>query len=266
MSAMPPDRGLLDHLIGIARSLAGEAGLSGARAPTVLWDRPDGLVVRLGEVVVKAHAPDTDPGDFAARLRVASSPLLRGVLLPPLLDPPLREARGRLITAWPAGDPVSPEDPDAAPWEDAARLLARLHSTPLAALTAGGPLPRMGGPGRVARAMARLRAAAADRTPAKAAVASVASVASVNESRPPTTSSPRPSTRSRSARAGPPPRPAFVRSPPCSSPRPRSFRARGQQCSPRWCSSGARARAPRRPPGAPAGRRPSGSAGPSMHW
>jgi len=180
MSAMPSDRGLLDHLIGIARSLAGEAGLSlsGARAPTVLWDRPDGLVVRLGDVVVKAHAPDTDPGDFAARLRVASSPLLRGVLLPPLLDPPLREARGRLITAWPAGDPVSPEDPDAAPWEDAARLLARLHSTPLAALAAGGPLPRMGGPGRVARAMARLRAAAADRTPAKAAVESVESVES----------------------------------------------------------------------------------------
>jgi hypothetical protein len=141
----------------------------------VLWDRADALVVRLGDVVIKAHPPDTDAGALAERLRVAASPLLRGVLLAPLAALPgsapanemlelacgglAARARGRLVTLWPAGEPVKPEDPDAAPWEEAATLLARLHSTPPDAVAVAGALPRAGGPRRVARAMARLRAA-----------------------------------------------------------------------------------------------------------
>jgi hypothetical protein len=171
MSAVRSDGDLVDDLVRMGRALGGD--VCGDREPAVLWDRADGLVVRLGDVVIKAHAPETDAAELAGRLRVAASQELCGVLLAPLgalrgsapVDA-MQEAacgglamrvRGRLVTAWPAGEPVNPEDPDAAPWEEAAALLARLHSTPLDA--AAGPLPRAGGPRRVARAMARLRAA-----------------------------------------------------------------------------------------------------------
>jgi hypothetical protein len=130
----------------------------------VLADRPDGTVVRVGPVVSKAHAPDTDPAALAVRLRVAAHPRLRGVLLPPL--PQARDGGllgvlhdGRPASLWPAGTPVAPGDPEAAPWEEAAGLLARLHRVPPAGLP--GPLPQMRGPANAARAVSRLRAAGA---------------------------------------------------------------------------------------------------------
>ncbi|WP_328722714.1 aminoglycoside phosphotransferase family protein [Streptomyces sp. NBC_00247] len=123
--------------------------------PTVLADRPDGTVVRSGGVVAKAHAPGTGGPDFAARLALAAAPALRGVLLPPLPAPhPLPRADGRPVTLWPYGDPVDPGDHEAAPWEEAAGLLGRLHRTAPPA-----PLPPMRGPAKVALAVARMRAA-----------------------------------------------------------------------------------------------------------
>ncbi|CAM5554957.1 Aminoglycoside phosphotransferase family protein OS=Streptomyces alboniger OX=132473 GN=CP975_05870 PE=4 SV=1 [Streptomyces alboniger] len=120
----------------------------------MLADREDAQVVRHGDVVAKAHAPGTDRRDLAVRLGVA-------VRLPELLLPPLREAptvlHGRLVTLWPLGTPVDRDDPDAAPWEAAATLLAGLHATDPAALPR--PLPEMRGPAKAARAVARLRAA-----------------------------------------------------------------------------------------------------------
>lgn len=59
------------------------------------------------------------------------------------------------MTFWPYGTPVDPEDPDTAPWEAAATLLARLHRTP-----APHALPPMRGPAKAAHAVARLRALA----------------------------------------------------------------------------------------------------------
>uniref|UniRef100_UPI0008539C8D aminoglycoside phosphotransferase family protein n=1 Tax=Streptomyces luteocolor TaxID=285500 RepID=UPI0008539C8D len=53
--------------------------------------------------------------------------------------------------------PVDRDDPDAAPWEAAATLLAHLHAVPLTALTPA--LPPMRGPRKAARAVERLRAA-----------------------------------------------------------------------------------------------------------
>jgi Ser/Thr protein kinase RdoA (MazF antagonist) len=61
------------------------------------------------------------------------------------------------VTFWPYGTPVDPDDPDAAPWEAAATLLARLHRSSLPGLR----LPPMRGPVKAAHAVARLRAAAA---------------------------------------------------------------------------------------------------------
>ncbi|MDQ0944779.1 phosphotransferase family protein [Streptomyces sp. V1I1] len=136
------------------------------RDEAVLADRDDGAVVRHGGAVAKAHAPGTDPDGHRARIAVAAHPRLAGILLPPL---PLRarDVRGRPVTAWPYGVPVDPTAPDAAPWEDAGVLLARLHRVDLAELP--GPLPPMRGPAKAARALARMRATAGDH-PAAATV------------------------------------------------------------------------------------------------
>ncbi|MEV6420281.1 phosphotransferase [Streptomyces sp. NPDC051662] len=163
---------------------ADPAGCRGCgRGSTVLADRPDGTVVRHGEVVAKIHADGTDPAGHRVRLAVAAHPLLAGVLLPPL-PAAAEELRGRPVTAWPYGTPVDPADPDAAPWEQAGTLIARLHTLPLAALSeavaeaatgaeaavgsaavppagsgSGHRLPDMRGPAKAARAVARMRAA-----------------------------------------------------------------------------------------------------------
>lgn len=153
---------LLDRLAALSAPTARRG--APAPAPEVLADRPDGTVVRSGRTVAKAHAPDADPHDLAARLRIAAHPLLHGILLPPL---PVAAPDGflactddgRALTRWPYGGPVPPDEPDAAPWEDAARLLARLHTVDPRQLP--GPVPPMRGPAKAARALARLRTALA---------------------------------------------------------------------------------------------------------
>ncbi|MFJ5309048.1 phosphotransferase family protein [Streptomyces sp. NPDC088350] len=120
-------------------------------ATRTLTDRPDGTVVRHADTVAKAHAPDTHPTDLTTRLTTAEH--LPGILLPPLAPTPLT-LHDRLVTFWPYGTPVDPDDPDAAPWEAAATLLARLHRTP-----APTHLPPMRGPLKALRAITRLRAA-----------------------------------------------------------------------------------------------------------
>ncbi|MEU6480281.1 phosphotransferase [Streptomyces sp. NPDC047017] len=118
----------------------------------VLADRSDATVVRHGGIVAKAHADGTDPTALARRLATAAR--LPGILLPPLA-PTAETLHGRLVTLWPHGTPVDPERPEAAPWEAAATLLARLHRSP-----APAGLPAMRGPAKAARAVARLRATA----------------------------------------------------------------------------------------------------------
>ncbi|MDL5200460.1 aminoglycoside phosphotransferase family protein [Streptomyces sp. ALI-76-A] len=129
----------------------GAAGGATDQATTTLADRPDATVVRHAHTVAKAHAPDTTGTDLTVRLAAAAH--LPRVLLPPLSPTPA-DLHGRLVTFWPYGTPVDPEDPDAAPWEDAATLLAHLHRSP-----APTALPPMRGPAKAALAVARLRAA-----------------------------------------------------------------------------------------------------------
>ncbi|WP_394807209.1 phosphotransferase [Streptomyces asiaticus] len=134
---------------------------------TVLADRPDATVVRCGHVVAKAHPPGTDPAELAVRLGVAAHPRCAEILLPPV-DGMGALPDGRQVTLWPYGEPVAPDAPDAAPWVEAGKLLARLHAVPVAELP--GPLPAMRGPVKAARAIARLRAAALPDTAATRAV------------------------------------------------------------------------------------------------
>ncbi|MEV5582026.1 phosphotransferase [Streptomyces parvus] len=122
--------------------------------PQVLADRPDGTVVRSGVIVAKAHAADTDRAALTARIALAAAPQLAGILLPPLTAPEPAAPTARPVTLWPLGAPVDPTDPGAAPWAEAADLLARLHRT-----EPPFPLPPMRGPAKAARAVARMRAA-----------------------------------------------------------------------------------------------------------
>ncbi|WP_433336129.1 phosphotransferase family protein [Spirillospora sp. CA-294931] len=135
------DPGLYARLAEIALARAGAE----VREPGILYDRHGVLVIRAGDVVVKAHQADRDGGPrLAARLEVAAA--LPRLLLAPL-GPPLR-VDGRVVTVWPYGEPVSPDDP---PWEDAGRLLALLHQAPVPAGT-----PPWGRPARVARLVGEL--------------------------------------------------------------------------------------------------------------
>ncbi|MGW0944476.1 phosphotransferase family protein [Streptomyces sp. NPDC002623] len=141
---------LLTELAFRAGAQAHDSAAACSCGAVTLADRPDATVVRHADTVAKAHAPDTDPADLAPRLVTAVR--LPEVLLPPLTPAPTR-LHGRLVTFWPYGAPVDPDDPDAAPWEAAATLLARLHRTP-----APTALPPMRGPAKAAHAVARLGA------------------------------------------------------------------------------------------------------------
>ncbi|MFD0313792.1 phosphotransferase family protein [Streptomyces flavalbus] len=118
-------------------------------ATRTLTHRPDATVVRHAETVAKAHAPGTTPATLTPRLRTAAA--LPDLLLPPLTGTPVT-LHDRLVTFWPYGTPVDPDDPDAAPWEAAATLLAHLHRTRLPA----ADLPLMRGPEKAAQAIAAL--------------------------------------------------------------------------------------------------------------
>ncbi|MFD9359049.1 phosphotransferase family protein [Streptomyces sp. NPDC060031] len=142
-------------------ALAAYAG-TGAGEYTLLADRADGTVVRCGDIVVKAHAGDSDPDGLALRMRIAAHPSLAGVLLPPL-RPETGWLHGRPVSLWPYGPPVDPDHPEDAPWEAAAQLLAALHQVPLHHLPT--PVPPMRGPTKVARALHRLASSAAPAAP-----------------------------------------------------------------------------------------------------
>ncbi|MFG3656346.1 phosphotransferase family protein [Streptomyces sp. NPDC047706] len=150
-------RPLLSDLADRARIAAHShtgTGACACGAVVTLADRDDATVVRHAGTVAKAHAPGTDAAELAARLTTAAR--IPGVLLPPLATAPVI-LHGRPVTFWPYGGPVDPGAPDAAPWEAAATLLARLHRTPPPV-----PLPGMRGPAKAARAVGRLRVAAPD--------------------------------------------------------------------------------------------------------
>ncbi|WP_435971069.1 phosphotransferase family protein [Streptomyces sp. Qhu_M48] len=172
-----PRRPPLDRLAALAHAAAHRPGTPchcASGLVGVLADRDDGTVVRHGRLVAKAHAPGTDPEAHRVRLALAGHPDVADVLLPPLPAPAPTPALtpdaldGRPVTLWPYGPPVDPADPDAAPWEEAATLLAGLHRTPPPPGLADR-LPEMRAPLKVALAVDRMRGTAPDH-PAAATV------------------------------------------------------------------------------------------------
>lgn len=133
--------GLFTRLAQIGRQRAREDG-----RPETLYDRHGVLVVRVGDVVVKAHQADREHGaPFLDRIRLAGTmpDLLIGALGPPLT------VDGRTVTLATFGEPVDPSKE--LPWEEGARLLAALHAKPVPA-----DAPPWGRPARVARLVSRL--------------------------------------------------------------------------------------------------------------
>ncbi|WP_018160630.1 hypothetical protein [Smaragdicoccus niigatensis] len=106
--------------------IARAASLGAVGSPTVLVRRRDAVVIRVGDVVVKAHRAD-DPLELQRRLEVARTSL-SNVFAAPLGNWP-GSSPDVVLTAWPAGEPVDPELSDEAPWEHAGRLLALLHDS-----------------------------------------------------------------------------------------------------------------------------------------
>ncbi|WP_243716465.1 phosphotransferase [Actinomadura sp. KC345] len=103
-------------------------------------------MVRVGDVVVKAHQADRDHGPrFLERIRLAGT--LPEVVIGPLGEP--RTVDGRTVTVSMFGEPVDPHRD--LPWEEGGRLLAELHST-----TVPADAPSWGRPARVARLVSRL--------------------------------------------------------------------------------------------------------------
>ncbi|MFE2753443.1 phosphotransferase family protein [Actinosynnema sp. NPDC059335] len=133
--------------------VAGMAALvDPAAAPDVLAVRGDVVVVRVGDVVLKAHERGTDPAGLAGRLRLAADPRLGGLLLPPLLGPEV--VAGRLVTGWPVGTPVPQGEPEDLPLEAAGRALAELHR--FTAADFAPPVPAAGAWPRMRRAVREL--------------------------------------------------------------------------------------------------------------
>ncbi|EMF51524.1 MULTISPECIES: aminoglycoside phosphotransferase family protein [Streptomyces] len=146
------DAGVLPALRARVRGTAHPGSAPCSHPDSVLAERPDGTVVRHADTVAKAHAPGTDPAHLTLRLTVAAAH--PDTLLAPLRPTPAA-LHDRLVTFWPYGTPVDPEAPEAAPWEAAATLLARLHRQ-----QPPPGLPPMRGPAKAAQAVARLKATA----------------------------------------------------------------------------------------------------------
>lgn len=137
--------GLFPRLVEIGRASAPAAPPDSA-PPETLYDRHDVLVVRVGDIVVKAHQADREHGaPFLERIRLAAT--LPGLLLGPMGAP--LTVDGRTVTIAAYGDPVDPSRE--LPWAEGARLLAALHAESVPA-----EAPSWGRPTRVARLVSRL--------------------------------------------------------------------------------------------------------------
>lgn len=100
-----------------------------------------------GAIVHKLHRPGTDPRALRVRLRTGRR---TDALVSPVSDVP-DAVNGRWLTRWPVVETLAAQ-PECVPWADIGRLLAELHTEPVAER-----LPPHGWPARLRRAVDRAR-------------------------------------------------------------------------------------------------------------
>ncbi|MDQ3231129.1 MAG: aminoglycoside phosphotransferase family protein, partial [Pseudobdellovibrionaceae bacterium] len=143
---------LLNDLIQLARGAAQDHELADA---TLLSQRSDRIVIRVGSVVVKAHAKPTDRKELKARLELVAHTPLQDIFLTPLECEAWPVSGGLLATLWPAGLKLD-DSLDGAPWEEAARLLAALHRSPWPSSMSVHDLPQCRAEDKVRAALSQL--------------------------------------------------------------------------------------------------------------
>jgi len=162
-------------------SAAADAGLGADPSDPVVLHVEPALAVRgdtaSGRRGPKAQRPGTDAAVLGRQLELArqASPFVT-----PLTEQPTVLKR-RLVTVWPAGEPIDPDRLETVPWVAAAELLADVHRLPAVSVPdpasefTSDPLPPHGAPARVRRVLRRLAEVDEPRlAPARRVVASAA--------------------------------------------------------------------------------------------
>ncbi|WP_176736432.1 phosphotransferase family protein [Oligoflexus tunisiensis] len=164
------DPSVLNDLLHLANSFAGTKFTQGR----ILSRRSDRLVIRVGSVVVKAHAPGTHADNLRARLELLFHEPMQKIFLTPLHHDVWHVSGQLLATLWPVGVPLEGHL-GTAPWDKAACLLAQLHSLTITSTQHARKLPRCRAMKKVGQTLAQLEDAGSDPTdPAVKAVLSAA--------------------------------------------------------------------------------------------
>lgn len=142
MANVTPD----DPVESWTRALARRLGRPGSGPIEVRGTISDTELRFLDDLVVKLHAPSTDPGALALRLQLAAD---TEQFVRPLTTSPLTAPDGRRASVWPRVEVADP-DADRQPWAQFGALLAGLHRTP-----PPPQLPAHGWPQRLTRATRR---------------------------------------------------------------------------------------------------------------
>lgn len=142
MANVTPD----DPVESWTRALARRLGRPGSGPIEVLGTTSNAELRFLDDLVVKLHAPRTDPEALTLRLQLAAD---TKQFVRPLTTSPLTAPDGRRASVWPRVQVADP-DTDRQPWAQSGALLAGLHRT------APPPqLPAHGWPQRLTRATQR---------------------------------------------------------------------------------------------------------------
>ncbi len=92
--------------------------------PEILSQSSHSIVLRLGSLVAKAHAKDTNREVLAARCEILSLLEPEEIFMPRHRATPILSTCGHPLTLWDAGEPLRVPASHQIPWESCAQLLA----------------------------------------------------------------------------------------------------------------------------------------------
>jgi len=138
LSAETKAHGLHKSLLAVAEPFL-PPGFDGEER--LLSNRKTMLVLRLGNIVVKAHPPETDLTDLNARLAAIKHKTFQDLFLQPLQQSVVNIS-DCFVTIWPAGSAPIADNPESIDWESSAKLLGALHAVPFAGIFAEFLFPK----------------------------------------------------------------------------------------------------------------------------